>query len=104
MYMMDLTLVSWRRCSVLALPRQKRVVLFPVIVGVEKLLEPLKELEIVLELALHQLLHRDDLRNKERERGKERNDKSSHNGSVYTQFNVVSNSRDNRRRFLDGHN
>lgn len=51
----------WGGRDVLALPRQQRVVLLPVIVGVEELLKPLDELEVVLELALHQPLHRDDL-------------------------------------------
>lgn len=51
----------WGRRDVLALPRQQRVVLLPVVVGVEELLKPLDELEVVLELALHQPLHRDDL-------------------------------------------
>lgn len=53
------------RRPLLALPCKYRVVFFPVVVGVEKLLEPLEELKIVLELALHQPLHWDDLRTKD---------------------------------------
>lgn len=46
----------------MALSCQHRVVFFPVVVGVKKLLKPLKEFKVVLELPLHQPFHRDDLR------------------------------------------
>ena len=60
------TWVMWRRRrSLLALPCQHGVVFFSVIVGIEKLLKPLEKLKVVLELALHQLLDRDDLRDRE---------------------------------------
>ena len=44
-----------------ALKGSKRVVGVPVVIGVEKLLEPLEEFEIVLESALDQFVHRYDL-------------------------------------------
>lgn len=47
---------------VLPLACLHRVILFPVVVGIEKLLEPLHKLKVVLELALYQLVNRDDLR------------------------------------------
>lgn len=62
---MHYTWVGWRRRYFLTLPCQYRVIFFPVIVGIKKLLKPLKELKVVLKLPLHQSLHRDDLRDRE---------------------------------------
>lgn len=59
--------VEGRRCrvggghGVLTLPGLHRVVLLPIIVGIEELLEPLDELKVVLELPLHQFVYWDDL-------------------------------------------
>lgn len=47
--------------GVLTLPGLHRVILLPVIVGIEELLEPLDELKVVLELPLHQFVYWDDL-------------------------------------------
>lgn len=60
-FVVDVITWVWGGRDVLALPRQQRVVLLPVVVGVKEFLEPLDELKIVLELALHQPLHCDDL-------------------------------------------
>lgn len=49
---------------VLPVPGGRRVVLVPLVVRVEELLEPLQELEVVLELALHQFVYRDYLAGK----------------------------------------
>lgn len=68
---MHCTWVGWRRRYFLALPCQYRVVFFPVIVGIKKLLKPLEELKVVLKLPLHQSLHRDDLRETQREKERE---------------------------------
>lgn len=57
------TWIGWRRWYLLsALSCQYRVVLFPIIIGVKKLLKPLEKLKVVLKFPLHQFLHRDDLR------------------------------------------
>ena len=45
-----------------AAPRHVRVVVLAAVVGVEELLEPLDELKVVLEAALHQLVDRHDLK------------------------------------------
>ena len=45
-----------------ATPRRIRVVVLAAVVGVEELLEPLDELKVVLEAALHQLVDRHDLK------------------------------------------
>lgn len=47
--------------DLLAAPHLQRVVLLAPVVGVEELLEPLEELEVVLELALDEPVHRHDL-------------------------------------------
>lgn len=48
--------------SILALSGCHRVVLFTVVIRVKELLEPLDEIEIVLESALDQFLYRNDLK------------------------------------------
>lgn len=53
-----------------AAARAVPVVLAAVVVGVEELLEPLDELEVVLEAALHQLVHGHDLGQGRRRRRK----------------------------------
>lgn len=58
----DLLAGIWRRNGVLALSGLHRVVLLPVVVGVEELLEPLNEVQVVLKPSLDELLYRDDLR------------------------------------------
>lgn len=59
---------------VLPLSGQQRVVLLPVVVGVEELLEPLHKLKVVLELALYELLHRNYLEDGETKQGKTHNE------------------------------
>lgn len=68
-----------RRDSVLALPGRHGVVLFPVVVCVKELLEPLDEIEVVLESAFDQFLHRNDLKSggeeKQNQANRKRNQK-----------------------------
>lgn len=62
-----LRLVQGRHCRVghghrlLTLASFYWVILLPVIVGIEKLLEPLDELKVILEFPLHQFVNRDNL-------------------------------------------
>lgn len=58
----DLLSGIWRGDSVLTLSGLHRVVFLPVIVGVEKLLKPLNEVQVVLKSPLDEFLDRDDLR------------------------------------------
>lgn len=60
----DLLPGIWRGNGILALSGLDRVVLLPVVVGVEELLEPLNEVQVVLKSPLDELLHRDNLRGK----------------------------------------
>lgn len=57
----DLLAGIGRRDGILALPGRHWVVLFTVVVGVEELLEPLDEIQVVLEPAFDQFLYRNDL-------------------------------------------
>lgn len=61
----DLLPRIWRGNSILALSGLDRVVFLPVVVGVEELLEPLNEVQVVLKSSLDELLYRDYLRGKE---------------------------------------
>lgn len=58
----DLLAGIGRRDGVLALPGRHWVVLFTIVVGVEELLEPLDEIQVVLESAFDQFLYRNDLK------------------------------------------
>jgi len=58
----DLLAGIWRGSGVLALSGLHRVVLLPVVVCVEELLEPLNEVQVVLKSSLDELLYREDLR------------------------------------------
>lgn len=58
----DLLAGIGRRDGILALPGCHGVVLFTVVVRVKELLEPLDEIEVVLESAFDQFLYRNDLK------------------------------------------
>lgn len=62
----DLLAGVGRGDGVLALPGCHRVVLFTVVVGVIELLEPLDEVQVVLESAFDQFLDRNDLKSRNR--------------------------------------
>lgn len=62
----DLLAGIGRGDGVLALPGCHRVVLFTVVVCVKELLEPLDEVEVVLESAFDQFLDRNDLKSQSR--------------------------------------
>lgn len=51
------TLVGWNWGHLLPLSCKDRIILSTVIIGIKKLLEPLEELKVVLEFALHEFLH-----------------------------------------------
>lgn len=58
----DLLSGIWRRNSILSLSRLQRLVFLPVVVGIEELLKPLNEVQVVLKSSLDKFLDRDDLR------------------------------------------
>lgn len=64
----DLLAGIGRGDSVLALSGCHGVVLFTVIVGVKELLEPLDEVEVVLESAFDQFLDRNDLKSQNKQK------------------------------------
>lgn len=66
----DLLAGIGRRDGVLALPGRHRVVLFTVVVGVVELLEPLDEIQVVLEPAFDQFLYRNDLKSENEKKTK----------------------------------
>lgn len=60
----DLLPRIWRGNGILALSGLDWVVFLPVVVGVEELLEPLNEVQVVLKSSLDELLNRDNLKRK----------------------------------------